>query len=321
LNADPKFEVQRVQPYGRIAPRRVVVLPIDAVHPVIRIGHRLPGSLEIPERIIVDHELVLILSGRGELRFGAVRLLYEAHTLFFIPPFLPHSFHSTDAFGTHAEHVAVHFDFAQDIPPQDESLTDRSPYEVRLSSGLEIPRKTVLSSGHRIERALLEVLKERAGSEPAGSLAAVSYLMETLVLLIRQDDGCRDEKASTTGLQRLKISKATSYIDAHLAEPINSVQLAAVADLSVSRFNTLFRLETGYAPADFIRRRRVDEARKLLSEPHLSVKEIAARTGFEDSFHFSKVFHKIDGLSPTRFREAVLAGRLRSVAEKHVDGV
>jgi AraC-like DNA-binding protein len=308
MSADPRAEVQRVQPYGRIAPRRIVPLPVDAVHPVIRIVHRLFGRLDVRERIIVDHELVMILSGRGELRFGTNAIVYEPHTLLFIPPFVPHSFHDMD--GHSVEHLAVHFDFAPNTPPQDEELSDRNPYEVRLSSGIEIPFRTPLAPGHRIERALLEVLKARDSGEPTGGLAAIAYLTEALVLLMRHETGKANEAVSVS--QRVKVTRALQYVDTHLAAPMNAQHLADAADLSVSRFNTLFKLETGYAPAEYIRRRRVDEARRLLSEPDLSVKEIAARTGFEDSFHFSKVFRKIDGLSPTRYREAVLAGRPKS---------
>jgi len=316
MSADPRSEVQRTRPYGRIAPRRVLPLPIDSVRPVIRIAHRLSGPLRISDRIIVDYELVVILAGRGELSIGGVNMPYEPHTVLFIPPFIPHSFHSPVQ--AEGEHIAIHFDFASDIPQQDEELSDRSPYEVRLSSGLDIPRKTALTAGHRIGRSLLDVVRERDSHDPAGSLAAVSHLTEALVLLIRLGGASSTNRASSSPEQaptgtspshRMKISRATQYVEEHLAEPINAQQLAEAANLSISRFNTLFKLETGYAPAEFIRRRRVDEARKLLSEPELSVKEIAARTGFEDSFHFSRVFHKIDGLSPSRYREAVLAGR------------
>jgi transcriptional regulator GlxA family with amidase domain len=307
MRVDPRVEVERLHPYGSISPRRIVPIPVDAVHPVIRIAHRMQGPLRIPERIIVDHELVMILSGRGELQVGRRTISFDPHTLFFIQPFVPHSFNASDT--QSGEHLAVHFDFAPNTPAQDEELSDRNPYEVRLSSGLEIPVKTSLTAGHRIERALLEVLKERESGEPTGRLAAVAYLTEVLVQLLRLEPNDKPESVSLS--QRLKITRAMQYVDDHLAEPMSAQHLADAADLSISRFNTIFRLETGYSPADFIRRRRIDEARKLLAEPDLSVKEIAARTGFEDSFHFSKVFRKIDGLSPTRYREAVLPGRHR----------
>ena len=56
------LSVQRHRPYGSIGPRKVIVLPIDQIHPVIRIAHRMTGAMTQTERIIFDHEIVLILA-------------------------------------------------------------------------------------------------------------------------------------------------------------------------------------------------------------------------------------------------------------------
>jgi transcriptional regulator GlxA family with amidase domain len=61
----------------------------------------------------------------------------------------------------------------------------------------------------------------------------------------------------------------------------------------------------------YLRHRRVDAARLLLADVDLSIKEIAVRCGFDDPYHFSKVFHQIDGLSASDYRETVLAGRMK----------
>ncbi|HLL88337.1 MAG TPA: helix-turn-helix transcriptional regulator, partial [Tepidisphaeraceae bacterium] len=76
-----------------------------------------------------------------------------------------------------------------------------------------------------------------------------------------------------------------------------------------SRFTALFRAHTGTSPMGYVRKVRVDHARRLLADVDLSIKEVAARVGFDDAFHFSKVFRAVDGLAPTRYREALLAGR------------
>jgi transcriptional regulator GlxA family with amidase domain len=57
---------------------------------------------------------------------------------------------------------------------------------------------------------------------------------------------------------------------------------------------------------DWLRRLRVAEARRLLADLDLPVKEVGRRVGFEDPYHFSRVFRAIDGLSPSAHREAIL---------------
>ena len=85
--------------------------------------------------------------------------------------------------------------------------------------------------------------------------------------------------------------------------------LERASGLSPSRLQALFREVTGFPPLDYLRRLRVEEARRLLADRRLSVKEVAARTGFRDTSHFSKVFRRVDGLAPAHYRDALLAGR------------
>jgi len=62
----------RHAPFGRIAARKAVSLDVRRIAPVIHIAHRLASPLRIGQRIIFDHELVLILKGRGRFRIGQI---------------------------------------------------------------------------------------------------------------------------------------------------------------------------------------------------------------------------------------------------------
>jgi len=53
---------------------------------------------------------------------------------------------------------------------------------------------------------------------------------------------------------------------------------------------------------DFLQRTRLDEARRLLGDPTLTIKEVAARLHFSSEFYFSHFFRKASGMSPTQFR-------------------
>jgi AraC-like DNA-binding protein len=47
---------------------------------------------------------------------------------------------------------------------------------------------------------------------------------------------------------------------------------------------------------------RIDAARRLLSDPQLQIKEIAAEMGFSSEFYFSTYFRRETGMSPSEFR-------------------
>lgn len=99
------------------------------------------------------------------------------------------------------------------------------------------------------------------------------------------------------------ISKAVSYIEAHLFERLSVQHLAAVAGLSPSHFSRQFRSRTGFSPHEYIILHRIDEAKALLHGTDLSVKEIAFRTGYHSEVNFITSFTDKTGVSPTAFRK------------------
>jgi two-component system response regulator YesN len=94
-----------------------------------------------------------------------------------------------------------------------------------------------------------------------------------------------------------------------LAEDISNADLQRAAGIGSSQLNVLFRELTGYSPMEYLRRLRIELARELLADPAVSIKEVAARTGFSDPNHFSRIFARLDGVPPTAYR-ALLTGKL-----------
>ena len=284
--------------------RKVYTLPLEKLRPSIRIAHRLKGGLNIPERIILDHELVLILSGDGDLRLKGQSIPFKAYDLLFIPPFARHSFLSRSA---QVEHIAVHFDLAAQVPSFATKLVRRVPYEVRFSHGATLPRRKPLRAGDLILSWLKNIVTYFALGNPVARLRADALLINVLAGLF--DHSQVPAANAIDSAQQARIGRALIHLENHLSERLVPSELARVADMSVSHFSRLFHRWTGLSPGEYLLRRRVEQARNLLGNLDLSIKEIAARCGFEDPYYFSRVFRQIDGLPPTHFRQALLAGR------------
>lgn len=95
-------------------------------------------------------------------------------------------------------------------------------------------------------------------------------------------------------------------LDAVLAAPTRDWQareLAAIAAVSYSRLRALFKASQQETLHEFLQRIRLDEARQLLCDPRLSVKDVATRLNFSSEFYFSHFFRRATGMSPTRFRQ------------------
>jgi len=85
-------------------------------------------------------------------------------------------------------------------------------------------------------------------------------------------------------------------------KPLRISDLSSKAGLSESRFFGLFRADTGFSPIGFFIRLRLLRACELLMNESLSIKQVAALSGYKDSFYFSRQFKSINGASPSRYR-------------------
>jgi len=100
-----------------------------------------------------------------------------------------------------------------------------------------------------------------------------------------------------------RIKLVLDYIEEHLARSITLQQLAALAEVSPRHFERAFRQALGVPPHSYVVQRRVDSARRLLTEqPTLAIHEVAARSGFSSSSHLAAAFRRQTGHTPTSFR-------------------
>ncbi len=98
----------------------------------------------------------------------------------------------------------------------------------------------------------------------------------------------------------------TKVLDAVLSDPARAWragELAKLAGVSYSGLRSLFRRSQHESLSEFLRRIRLDQARLLLADDRLTVKEIARRLGFSSEFYFSQWFRRLTGASPSHFRE------------------
>ena len=74
-------------------------------------------------------------------------------------------------------------------------------------------------------------------------------------------------------------------------------------DISPYYFSKLFKQETGGNFIEYLTEVRLRNARELLKDSGLSIKEICAESGYSDPNYFSRIFKKYEGVTPSEFRE------------------
>ena len=74
--------------------------------------------------------------------------------------------------------------------------------------------------------------------------------------------------------------------------------------MSKDHFIRLFRKEVGETPVQYINHKKIEQAQLLLLTQDCSVKEIAYSLSFTDNSYFNRLFRKITGISPSKYRES-----------------
>ena len=105
---------------------------------------------------------------------------------------------------------------------------------------------------------------------------------------------------SETG--RGRIDASLSYINAFYTRDISVPELAAMDNLSVSRYNAVFREITGTSPTRYIAELRMNHACSLLNGTDIPIGVIGESVGYPDKHFFSKLFKKHVGVSPQEYR-------------------
>lgn len=137
---------------------------------------------------------------------------------------------------------------------------------------------------------------------PAGRLFGESLGTAIAVSLARRYGHVRSEPLARGGLPGYRLRRVCDYIASNLDQPLGLSELAALSGASPHYFGELFRRSTGLSPHRYVLMRRIERAKALLRNQGLNVLDVAVQTGFADQSHFTKVFRRIAGMTPSQYR-------------------
>ena len=97
--------------------------------------------------------------------------------------------------------------------------------------------------------------------------------------------------------------EAKEYIEEHLSRPLEIYEICSHLKISRTKLYEIFRKEADIGVSEYIRKRRMHKAKKLLRNTKTPVWEVAQAVGFEDYTYFSRVFKSVYGKSPREMRK------------------
>jgi len=166
------------------------------------------------------------------------------------------------------------------------------------------PYSAVLEERAAFHGGTLAVLAKRIHQEfrhtdTAAPLAVEGLLLELLAEAARQPERRR------TGGRPAWLTDARDLLHEDPAQRGSLAQLAALVGVHPVTLARAFRRAYGSSVGDYVRRLRIEQAARALGDSDRPLAEIALAAGFADQSHFSNVFRRQTGMSPSAFRRWV----------------
>ncbi len=228
----------------------------------------------------LDYQLMYILNGNITFFDGGRRVSAGAGSIVILPPHIEHKYSSTG--GEELSNFWLHFTGSE----ADLRLKE---YEIEAFPAVyeTVPSDHITERFQRIIDAV--ALQDRYLERD------LSALLDRLLITIARRVVRRGEHSS-------QLSVSLRYIRENYSKEIRIAELASLEHLSISRFNFVFKKQTGIPPTKYILKLRMASAAELLTSTDISVKQIGEMCGYYDAHFFSKVFKGYFGVCPNEYR-------------------
>ncbi len=245
-------------------------------------------------------EIAYILSGKGQYRIDGVTYDVKQGDLIVCNPGVMHQSIITNPADPTLEFVAGISDFHfLDMEPNSIATPEACPI---LSLPNEIRRE--------ISRCCYEIIDENVTTQAGRYYLVQAQMMKIMILIYRSI--VEHPKEEVVGVPFESYSKSyvvqriIQYLKANYSQHISLDGIAQNMYLSPVYISKIFKEKTGDSPINYLIQIRLGKAKEMLEENRGSIRTIAAQVGYDDVYHFSKLFKKYYGVSPLYYRKSVI---------------
>ena len=232
-----------------------------------------------------DYYLMYIIDGSLSVDLGNCASVAKAGDFIIFPPEFKYRY--TFSGGGMISYYYVHFTGSE---------VEKTLHALRLDTCAAV---YTAGPSSKATEAFLEIFEAYTEAGEFRDITAGVAAKRVLVALAR----------AAAGIGRhTQIERSLAYIRASYTDDIRIPYLAALDGLSVSRYNAVFREQTGTSPTRMITGLRLGHACTLLSSTDLPIGNIGAMVGYSDNHFFSKIFKSYIGLTPKEYRAKALKG-------------
>ncbi|HEU5474964.1 MAG TPA: AraC family transcriptional regulator [Actinophytocola sp.] len=283
------------------------MLPVPGELPVgvwrLEHGGQIHGSVE--EHAHDFPGLAYFQTGGGLLRTGRRAWPIEAGDLFVIAPGdVMGRVHAADLAGSHGWGVFFTADvLGPDVPGANLAWRTHPLLFPFVRGGaigalrLRVPEPDRPEWDARVQALDEELTHRRDGYREA----VLAHLVLLLVGVSRlAADVVGDLRENSEPL----LAEVFEVIEQRYSQPLSLRDVAAAVSISPGHLTSTVRRRTGRTVQEWITERRMVQARRLLTATELPIGEVGRRVGFPDAGYFARIFGRVHGMSPGRWRTA-----------------
>ena len=146
---------------------------------------------------------------------------------------------------------------------------------------------------------LLECLKSPLDSRMLGR----QTVREIVYRVLQGEQGGALRALASRDEHFSRIARALKHVHAEYARPLSIEELARKAGMSVAAFHHYFKLVTASSPLQYLKRIRLDQARRLMAHDGYNAGTAAKAVGYESPSQFSRAFKRLFGVTPVEEAE------------------
>lgn len=245
-----------------------------------------------------DFFQLILLRGSGQMMHDFRDYKVIGATLVFLSPGQVHTIRPRPGFGAVIVSFTQSF-FDHGSPPPSALLDLPLFFPVNAAPLLRIPR----GDRFRLGEVFQEIEREFSGAALGAGEAIRAWLHLLMTRVHRQLALDRPQEAPTRSSRLVR--EFHLAVERGFRSGYNLTDYARELGITANHLNDLIRAETGHSAGSVIRRRRLLDAKRLLSHSDLTVAEIAYQLGFEDPSYFGRFIRRETGATPAQFRTEI----------------
>lgn len=261
---------------------------------------------KLNKRRLYDSEILYVNDGIAATEINNKRYVLNKGNLIFLAPGI---YHQNEVVSDQANFIGIHFSFLEDseiisednlVVNEQAVLHEKFTEEIIYPPFKSLSTELIYEPSNQCIQLMFELVHEYNQRAPGYELICKGYMLQILTHLLRTQFTKRLEEKS---VHSLSIRKLIQDIQNKPQLTWNNKELAKRMNVSEDYVSKLFKEIIGMTPTEFIASTRINLARKYLRETQLSIETIGEKVGYDDAHYFSRIFKRVEGISPRDYRK------------------